>query len=482
MITITGNVNQLYNTTYRPILISAADSSNDTAFLRAELHIEDGWLSNTFVSTGIIMNGYEKSTQNNIYEFNLMEYCRNFVSPGICPIMSDTGWNAPGFIETAKFKLNIWAVKYSQTTMGGLYDDFSQTVWTKEWIGVGLNTSEEDSTTLSSGFTMMDSYVLGQNSWLPDGDEALALTDKPQIDYQNLTTSVIHDHGFPGFDFMVNRDDYPEASLYVPVITSDLYDKVSLVIIVLPLSGPPTFANIHIIPLTNHTMLYRLPMHPETLEQLYVTNMGATLGQIINGSNQLIARGVCMQLWLHDASYSNIKDLQHYGYDQSLSQYSVNASQYAVEFSDKKNNGKCTRTKFVFKNARGGFDFFNCYGTQNKEVSVGGTDFDHQVTDKLRGIHGRKNLWTTREDNYSVISQPINNRHATWLQQLIVSPQVWVQMERRYVESANRGEKFNYLHPIIIDKGSYKVYNTDDNVNYVEFKYHLSNPKTTQIG
>ncbi len=38
------------------------------------------------------------------------------------------------------------------------------------------------------------------------------------------------------------------------------------------------------------------------------------------------------------------------------------------------------------------------------------------------------------------------------------------------------------LNPIIIDKASYNVYNTEDNVHYMEFKYIKANQMTIQKG
>ena len=83
---------------------------------------------------------------------------------------------------------------------------------------------------------------------------------------------------------------------------------------------------------------------------------------------------------------------------------------------------------------------------------------------------------------FSVITQPLDTAHAEWLQQLITSPQVWVQREINDADFKDDRTISNFLQPILIDQGSYDIHNTEDNVNYIEFKYSYSNPITTQIG
>ena len=59
MINITKNLDSAFYSVYRPIIVTGYDTDADTAFLRGELLIETPMWSGTYVSTGIMMNGYE---------------------------------------------------------------------------------------------------------------------------------------------------------------------------------------------------------------------------------------------------------------------------------------------------------------------------------------------------------------------------------------------------------------------------------------
>ena len=112
----TENAHKAYYSAYRPIPLTVHDSSSDTAFMRGELFIEAPLLSGTFKSTGIMINAYARATYPESYDFNLMEYCRNYVAPGLCPLISLPSWQLAGIFETDRFRLEAWAVKHSQTS------------------------------------------------------------------------------------------------------------------------------------------------------------------------------------------------------------------------------------------------------------------------------------------------------------------------------------------------------------------------------
>ena len=466
-----GRINNVYYSTYRPIVAEFMDNDADTAFVRGELYIETTPGATTYVSTGILINAYEKSnpyTSNRSFEFNLMEYCRNFVSPGLCPIVSANTNQLAGRYETASFFLKVWPVKYSQTTVGGLYDDDGSPLETNTFIGVGTTTHDEDGLDAFDGYIKMNRFVLGKNSPWTEADTAMPLTDKP-IAWNASTIS-----GGRSGTYTINVNDYPCDSLYSPVAIGEGRNQVSMNLIVIDLNGVGT---VHTIPLGTSTMNYRVPLAPEYIEYLHLMHTGTALNQIIDVSGALVARGILVNLTLHNNSGSITTPWQNLNPETGMNEWRW---EY-VEYSDQKNNGHCERTKFVFKNMRGGFDFFNCYGTQSKEAEVGGTDFDNHVTTSQRGYHGRKQLWTTREDIFKVFSQPLVKKECDWIQQLITSPQVWVQRELKNIDSSSRSNK-SFLQPILIDKGSYAVHNTDDNVSFIEFKYRYSNPITTQRG
>jgi hypothetical protein len=127
---------------------------------------------------------------------------------------------------------------------------------------------------------------------------------------------------------------------------------------------------------------------------------------------------------------------------------------------------------------RGGYDWFDATGTESKGVSVEGTTFDRYVpyTGNPRGLHGTSNLWTNRTDSYTVFSQPLKKEYAIWLEELITSPTVWIETTLDNPAVASNP----ILLPIVIEKGSYNTYTTEDGVHFIEFKYTLSNNIGTQ--
>lgn len=175
-------------------------------------------------------------------------------------------------------------------------------------------------------------------------------------------------------------------------------------------------------------------------------------------------------------------------------------------------NGKCRRTRFVFINSRGHLDWFHCHGTHEKSVKVEGSTYERlsQISRTASihrfktspSFHGLNNLQNTRVDSYKVTTQPLTKKWAEWLQELATSPMVWVDeflegteidimpgggvethlVTRDNAETLGPFVWPNRLTPVIIDKSSYNVYNTEDNVHYMEFKYVKSKDLTVQKG
>jgi len=146
-------------------------------------------------------------------------------------------------------------------------------------------------------------------------------------------------------------------------------------------------------------------------------------------------------------------------------------------------------TTFVFRNMRGGVDWFLATGREEKSVAITGTTFNrHTYYNRnagkafgvLPGQHSTTNLWNDREDTISVFSQPLTNDQAIWLEELLVSPEVWVvKPVDNSAEDAGMALQ-QCLQAVIIQKGSYNIYSTEDNVNYIDFKYTLSEHTITQ--
>ena len=139
---------------------------------------------------------------------------------------------------------------------------------------------------------------------------------------------------------------------------------------------------------------------------------------------------------------------------------------------------------------RGGIDWFHCYGSESKSVDVSSSTYNQNQhvtrgeTDfgLIPGEHSKTNVWTQRTEKFSVFSQPLTKRWAKWLEELIVSPQVWIEVEQQNIGSDIVYPKNKQLVPVVIDTGSYKTYTTEDNTHYIEFKYQLSDNTLTQKG
>ena len=139
---------------------------------------------------------------------------------------------------------------------------------------------------------------------------------------------------------------------------------------------------------------------------------------------------------------------------------------------------------------RGGIDWFHCYGTEKKSLQLNSTTYRQNQSlgrglssyGMLQGEHSTTNLYTERQESFSVFSQPLSRDWVEWLEELIVSPQAWIELEQENTQGIIRYPFNTRLVPIVIDKGSYKVYSTEDNMQFIEFKYKLSDSTLTQIG
>ncbi len=466
MITIIQNLDSTFYSVYRPIIVKCYDNSSDTAFLRGELLVETPMLSGNYVGSGIIINGYESSTSTTTYEFNLMEHCRPFVGKGISPLLSGLFF-AQGDYDFRKFKLNMWAVKYSSGLHGQLYDDTNNIQTTKEFTGLPTVTTDEYSMNHGDDWTVVDRLVLGYNNPAYNPNSHKPLTNAPNRDY-GANIDNFGDHQ------TINVNDYPFDSIYQPVNFTAVHTNM-MICYVVKNKANQTWSS-HYIPWTNAVFsggqVVRIPLHPTTIEALYLFTHGTPLNAFLDNSGNLIADAFFVMPFVSDGNGANAL------YWTKPDGITYKWKSYAL--TDKENNGKCQRKKFVFENMKGGFDWFNCYGTNSKSVSNSGETYENHNHRPLRGFHTKQKLWTKREDTYKVITQPLSTKKAEWLQELITSPKVWVQEAIIDGETSFVGDY--YLRPIIINDGDVQIHNTEDNVHYIEFSYKLSTPVSTQRG
>ena len=207
-------------------------------------------------------------------------------------------------------------------------------------------------------------------------------------------------------------------------------------------------------------------IHPVFLEFFAAVVLGTWQNHLMDISGNLLTDSMTIQFKFHNASTG-----------------AFIRSGPAKRYKLKKNIGGCDgATTFIFRNMRGGMDFFTATGTHNQEVQLTGSEFDRHTNFKrqdrdlglLRGQHNMTNLWNSRKEIHTLYSQPVSTEQANWLEELIVSPQVWIVKDIKdfYGDNSflnpanNRG-----LQAINILKGTYKLHTTEKGVHFIEFKY-----------
>lgn len=137
------------------------------------------------------------------------------------------------------------------------------------------------------------------------------------------------------------------------------------------------------------------------------------------------------------------------------------------------------RLRFVFANNYGALDYFNCYGPLKRNTGVDHTiasipkvDYSTNNTVYSYSSKGETVYYTDLQDNYTITTPLLDQYVATWLEQLLESPNVFVVQN-------------NELVPIILINSSYTV-NTNENRQKVftytiEFKPAKGREITTDI-
>ena len=436
---ITKNINHKFNSCYRPIITEIEDTNINTAFLRGELYSESVFGSNVYQPTGILINAYESKSGTGLFRFNLMEYTRHFMDDSC---IFDNVFTFPsGDNLSTRFKFIAWSVVYDPSNPGILIDDLNNSVTTNVFAVIPTITKEDEATGISNNYISVDSFVLGFNSSNTSPNNHKFLTNLPS----GHTQYVIGGEGIRDSIYIPVKPNssYPNFSIkYTDVATGNYYEV-----------NPSITANMSI---------FRAPIHPLMIEFLALIN-GVSAGSSAAGSGLFYSGGglTSKEVKIEAIIWNTTS--------------SVNTEVKKIKYVDKTS---CNKTKFIFKNMRGGYDWFDATGTENKGVSVSGKTFDKYVsyTGEPRGSHGTSNLWTERTDSYSVFSQPLTKEYATWIEELITSPTVWIEKSIENPSTASN----SILLPIMINKGSYKTYTTEDGVHFIEFKYTLSNNIGTQ--
>jgi len=441
--TIAQDAHGLFVTCQRPIVIRVKVLGTQPAHLVATLLIETSYNSGTFVDTGVRINGYRENDSNsNYYSFNVAEYCQNFFDEEEAFYGQQWCGNFHDMLQRS-FKLLINPMLFNNN--GGLDLDADDTLESKAFIVTATNTMVEESTSTAEDYIRMDKFVNnGSNNsglaWNSSSWNRL-MTNMPRNNVMDMSK---------GFYY------------FFPII-------------VRPVAGRTTFLHIQNaagvteeigvnIPTGEHMSIH---IHPVILEFWLLLIGSANQGMLVDPTTgELTTDSLLVTLKHRDTATG------------SLIRSSPSMRYKLVNGCD-----GCQCETFLFKNMRGNFDFFCAKGTQAKEVQLGGVDFDRHTDfrreisnfDVLRGQHSTTNLYNSRKQLFTTFSQPLTTEQANWLEELIVSPMVWVIREIKDYASGNK-DFYGHVGLVAVNiiKGSFKLHTTERNVHFIEFKYTLS--------
>jgi hypothetical protein len=479
-------------TCQRPIVFSVRCNDIRAVHFKAEMMIKNK--DGDWIQTGVIVKGYHESDFK-IFSFNVSEYVRNYFEVGenwfnqLACVVDDAllpySSSQQKFQFQRDFYFRIWPV-YNDG-FGNIVEEEDNTRDTREFGVLELNTKNNEMTCLDyRNKTRIDVWVNGT----ADGayyDNTFGEIDYLGAKYNRFLSNMpgitqldepdnpgpynhidINDGWFcnfinQGWNFQSNkyqRDIYRFRNATTGAWATYNLDTVY--------GNPYAFA----AQTTPATEIYYTCLNLQLVEWLINFAYG-TGNYLIDASGNLLVDRMEVTTQTRTAS-------------------ALYRGGPKITLDIKKGDTKCgKRTKFVFKNMRGGIDWFHCYGTKKKSIGLEQTTYEqNQRFDRgagqhfgvSLGEHSTTNLWTERKEKISVFSQPLRTDWAIWLEELVVSPQVWIEEEVEHNYSDLPWPRNRQLVPIIIDKGSFKIYSTEDNVHYIEFKYELSDNTLTQVG
>ncbi len=438
-------------TTQRPIVISVRENGSSgygIIHARGVLYIQDA--AGNHVNTGVEFNAYSNSA-NGIFECNVAEYCRQYLVE-VKDFYEQNWCQYNDFMYFRRFYVKFHPVALNPNgTLNVIYDE---EVDSNYFFTYPLNTFNTESLSTQNDHVRIDYFVNnGSNSsglaW-PSSSWNKPQTNMPDYNCINYDSGVAW-YTFPVINRPVNRD--------MQMKVTNLDTGLSFTVI--------NYA------FDNHEGTIPINIHPFIIELWYVLQNGAMANILIDANGEPLCDEFKIECSLHN---------------QSTGAFIRGMPGKIYRICREANCGGKNSTTFFFRNMRGAIDWFVAKGTENKSVAIGGTTFDRHTNFSrsnsdgfgvIKGQHAATNLWNDRTDSFTVFSQPVTKKEAIWLDELVTSPQVWVskKLDGKYNPSRNG---FDYvLQPVIIDKASYKTYSTEDNVNFLEFKYTLSEKTST---
>tara|TARA_R110002020_G_scaffold290128_2_gene505577 strand:- start:14261 stop:15781 length:1521 start_codon:yes stop_codon:yes gene_type:complete len=496
---ISENTHGRIVTCQRPILIGLSTDTITVDHFRVMLEIKDqdetdegiiideNW---SWVDTGIRINAYSDDG-GEYYQINLSPYVRDYfvlsedwLTQRIIPTYGEqTDWN---HMWRREFRARVWPVVFGED--GGLIEESGNFKYISEFMVFDTNIKEDEQTSvIRMDNIRMDDFVTGNC----DGSEesnTRGNTGYKSEKFNKLLTNM------PG---ATRAGETTSERLQIYNVLDGVYPRVGI--------------GYNMLDTIRYRFDYTVTRADGTEDNYYYYSGYGSPYPWTDTNN-------CDILWYEtDLRYVdlvlNFADIADYAmFDVSgnlnCTKVVIKSSFYtaaglirtgpsfAMLLTDKDDDGKCNKTRFVFKNSRGGMDWFSCYGQEEKEVSVIGTTYTTQQEVKRSGLrfnqkpgqHSTSNIWNTRQEKYKLITQPVSPVWAEWLEEMMSSPMVWVEELDKGWESGDDGYEYlntsrwrscQRLIPVIIDKGSITVYNTEDNMQYIEFSYTKSNQNTT---
>ena len=480
-IAIIKDTDRKFYTTSRPIICQIVDDEGDAAYMVGEIERETYINSGQFVGTGVYINAYEDNDNPNFYSFNLMGYIRELV------IRGQFSWLPigvlPGFYELGGFfRLRIHAKRYASSPNQPFVEDINDNVISRAFYALDVHTDyTQRLEAQGAGYNHhnIDRLVLGNNTSYYFDDISLKYSqNSPDYNKYGQNSLISFRSHIASKSYTINRKDSKTDAIYQPVgLSAKQFEEFWLTIYIFDSTGD-NIAGVTTMYIDDKTDLYKIPAHPDSLVDFITVNGGTNTNLIIDGSDNLISRGVIVLPFVK-GTLPGYRYLYHSKNPAGGFGYQIDT--LYIDWLDKPGNGECDRTKFIFKNSQGGYDWINIYGTETKEVKNNRTIYDRFANSTEGSLHNRTVLHTDREDIFNLVSQPVGKEIALHMEELLSSTMVWIDQEIKHPPYKNNwNQETNMLIPVVINTDGSLIYTTESGTSYIEISYSYSEQLTMQ--
>jgi len=545
------NFTRRFYSAYRPILCSVVDDVGDVAYMRAELEREDSNFSENWLGTDIMADAYEDFTgSSGKYTFNVMGYVREFVGTeqyiegtrfrlriwAVRYPPSQGGGlihDEPNYITSNGFHALATTTnktqRYADTDFQANYDGFPS-----EGAHLYIDRLTLGSNSYLGNRTSDVNLLFSQNKWNPKIKGTQNLDVDTDLSYWRSSRA--------SGAYTVNFDDAFDCNIQTPLSlcrgglgaseTCDFSKEWTyhFVFYAVVNQAGTTITHTELIEISGDlgtsTAISKIPAHAKQFDSFVRRNGGDPGSSIINISGSrvaLVAGGVIVYemavIWdrfttsnpAPEAVKYQEAPVMNYMKQWQTSTIEIGNTTPATEiqgsgsyptptyldWSDEPSNGRgneCSTgedgeisklKRFKFQTGAGGYDWINIFGKESKETSFESVLYTKSPEHSTS--HARTVLSNSREDVFKLVSQPVNKGISRHIEEMLTSPQVWLQSPNLYPHGGNfmyvvdDVEKYFWL-PILIVPGSFTIYDTDEKHVFIEFSYTLSEPITSHNG